>query len=153
MQSTARRAPGQSRLDRFIERADERPKPPWHPVPLVELAVLVGIALIVIGLINSDTSRGRMAMLFGLALASLAGLDTAARKHFAGFRSHSSLLGGMPAVIVVASSACPARPCRRSWSRPSSSSARPSGGSATPSGAAPASGSRCDGRRSGRTVQ
>jgi hypothetical protein len=102
VQSTAARRPGQSRIDRFIERADERPKPPWHPWPLVELAVLVGLALIVIGLINSDTSRGRLAMLFGLALASLAGLDTAAREHFAGFRSHSALLGGMPAVVVVA---------------------------------------------------
>ena len=44
------RRPGQSRVDRFIERADERPKPPWHPVPLVELSVLVGIVLILGGL-------------------------------------------------------------------------------------------------------
>jgi lysylphosphatidylglycerol synthetase-like protein (DUF2156 family) len=88
-------------MDRFIERADERPKPPWHPVPLVELSVLVGIVLIVVGLLNSDSSKGRLAAVFGLVLASLAGLDTAAREHFNGFRSHSSLLAGVPAVIVV----------------------------------------------------
>ena len=51
-QSTARRAPGQSRVDRFLERADERPKPPWHPVPLIELSVLVGLVLIVVGAIS-----------------------------------------------------------------------------------------------------
>ena len=101
-QSTKRRAAGQSRIDRFIERADERPKPPWHPVPLVELSVLVGIVLIVIGLINNASSKGRIAMVFGLALASVAGLDTAVREHFTGFRSHSTLLAAFPAVVSAA---------------------------------------------------
>lgn len=91
-----------SRLDRFIERADERPKPPWHPVPLIELSVLAGIVLIVIGLVNRDTSQGRIAGVFGLALAALAGLDTAVREHFAGFRSHSGLLAAIPTVVVAA---------------------------------------------------
>ena len=100
-QSTARRKPGQSRVDRMLERADERPKPPWHPVPLIELSVLVGIVLIVIGLINNRTSNGRLAIVLGLALASLAGLDTAVREHYAGYRSHSSLLAGFPAVVAV----------------------------------------------------
>jgi hypothetical protein len=88
-------------MDRFIERADARPKPPWHPVPLVELSVLAGIALIVIGLLNHDGTRGRIALVFGLALASLAGLDTAAREHFTGYRSHSTLLAGLPAVVTI----------------------------------------------------
>jgi uncharacterized membrane protein YhiD involved in acid resistance len=34
-------------------------------------------------------------------LASLAGLDTAVRDHFAGFRSHTMLLAGVPAVLVA----------------------------------------------------
>src|SRR4051794_31294322 len=88
-------------MDRVLERADQRPKPPWHPVPLVELAVLVGIILLVVGMIEHDTAKGRIAMVFGLALASLAGFDTAAREHFAGFRSHSTLLAGLPAVVAV----------------------------------------------------
>jgi hypothetical protein len=89
-------------MDHFIERADQRPKPPWHPVPLIELSVLVGIILIVVGLINHNSSRGRIAVVFGLALASLAGLDTAVREHFAGFKSHTTLLSGLPAVVIVA---------------------------------------------------
>ena len=34
-------------------------------------------------------------------LASLGGLDTALREHFNGFRSHSSVLAGLPAVLVA----------------------------------------------------
>jgi hypothetical protein len=81
---------------------DERPKAPWHPVPLVELSVFVGLVLIVVGfVIGVSSDGGRPALLCGLVLASLGGLDTALREHFAGFRSHSSLLGGLPAVLVA----------------------------------------------------
>src|SRR4051794_10551433 len=92
------RKPGQSRMDRFIEQADARPKAPWHPFPLVELSVLVGIVLIVIGLLNHNSHRGRLAIVFGVVLASVAGLETAVRDHFSGFRSHSSLLASMPTI-------------------------------------------------------
>ena len=81
---------------------DERPKPPWHPVPLVELSVFVGLVLIVVGFVTGvGSDGGRLALLGGLVLASLGGLDTALREHFAGFRSHSSVLGGLPAVLVA----------------------------------------------------
>jgi hypothetical protein len=96
-----RRRPGQSRVDRFIEKADARPKPPWHPVPLVELSVLTGIVLLVVGIINRDDRQGRLAVIFGLVLASLGGLDTAVRDHFGGFRSHSALLAAFPAVATA----------------------------------------------------
>ncbi len=92
---------GKSRVDRFIERADTRPKPPWHPVPLVELSVLAGIVLIVIGIINREDRQGRLAIALGVALSALAGLETAAREHFTGFRSHSSLLAAMPTVATA----------------------------------------------------
>ena len=81
---------------------EERPRAPWHPVPLVELCVLVGIVLIVIGVIAGlDTDRGRLALLCGLVLASLGGLETTLREHFSGFRSHSSVLAGLPAVLTA----------------------------------------------------
>ncbi len=99
---TARPAARQSRIDRVIARADARPKPPWHPVPLIELSVLAGIVLIVIGLINHNSSQGRIAGVFGLALAALAGLDTAVRDHFSGFASHSGLLAALPTVVCGA---------------------------------------------------
>jgi hypothetical protein len=80
---------------------DERPKAPWHPVPLVELSVLVGLVLIVLGLFVVHGDRGRILLVFGLALGSLGGLDTALREHLAGFRSHSTLLAGVPAVLMA----------------------------------------------------
>jgi hypothetical protein len=80
---------------------DERPKAPWHPFPLVELSILVGIVLIVLGLFVVEGDRGRILLVFGLALGSLGGLDTALREHFSGFRSHSMLIAGVPAVLVA----------------------------------------------------
>jgi hypothetical protein len=83
--------------------SDERPKAPWHPVPLVELCVLVGIVLIVLGLIvGFDSGRGQLALVCGVLLASLGGLDTAVREHFNGYKSHSSVLAGLPGVIAAA---------------------------------------------------
>jgi cell division protein FtsW (lipid II flippase) len=81
---------------------DERPKAPWHPFPLVELCVLAGIVLIVLGLLSFDTDRGRAMLLCGMALGSLGGFDTAAREHFAGYKSHSMMLAGVPAVGLAA---------------------------------------------------
>jgi hypothetical protein len=88
----------------LVVRADptERPKPPWHPFPLVELCVLLGLILLVWGLIDFDTERGRLMLVCGMLLGSLGGLDTVLREHFSGFRSHAMILAGIPAVAVAA---------------------------------------------------
>jgi putative exporter of polyketide antibiotics len=82
-------------------RRDERPRAPWHPFPLVELSVLIGLVLIVWGLFRADEDSGRVMLLCGLALGSLAGLETALREHFTGHRSHALLLAAVPAVLVA----------------------------------------------------
>ena len=104
--SRARRAaapaPPPQAAPRPARLTDERPRAPWHPFPLVELSVLVGLILIVVGTITGfDSDRGRLALLCGLVLASLGGLDTALREHFNGYRSHSTVLAGLPAVLVA----------------------------------------------------
>jgi hypothetical protein len=81
-------------------RMDEAPPAPWAPVPLVELCVLAGLVLIVVGLL-SDGSRSRLLLACGIALAALAGLELSVREHFAGFRSHSALLAGATAVLAA----------------------------------------------------
>jgi hypothetical protein len=83
-------------------RPEDRPKPPWHPVPLVELAVLVGIVLLILGALNLDEDRGKLMLVLGMALGSLGGLDTALREHFAGYRSHTTIIASLPAVATAA---------------------------------------------------
>ncbi len=91
-----------SRIDRVIEKADARPKPPWHPVPLVELCVLVGIVLLVLGALDLRSDRGKLMLVLGMALGSLGGLDTALREHLAGYRSHTTVIASLPAVTAAA---------------------------------------------------
>src|SRR3954469_26001858 len=90
------RAPARAR-----PRIEDRPKPPWHPVPLVEIAVLVGIVCIVVGFIKGNTTQGRTLIVLGFALGSLGGLDTSIREHFAGYRAHTLVLALAPAVALT----------------------------------------------------
>jgi hypothetical protein len=89
----------------FAPTSDERPKAPWHPFPLVELSVLIGIVCIAIGFFSRDSPMGRTVLALGFVLGALGGLDTAAREHFSGFRSHTLVLAGFPAVAVAVLSA------------------------------------------------
>jgi hypothetical protein len=79
---------------------DDRPPAPWGNFPLAELAVLVAIVLIV-GSFIVRGDRGVVMFAAGLALGSLAGLEVSIREHFAGFRSHSTLLAGSIAVLAI----------------------------------------------------
>ena len=82
-------------------RIDEAPKAPWSPFPLTELVVLLAMALIVGGVLTDGGRRGAL-MGCGFALVSLAGLELAVREHFAGYRSHSTLLAGAAAIAIDA---------------------------------------------------
>jgi tetrahydromethanopterin S-methyltransferase subunit C len=79
----------------------DAPKAPWSPFPLTELVVLLAMALIVAGVLTDGRRRGAL-LGCGFALVSLAGLELALREHFAGYRSHSTLLAGASAIVVVA---------------------------------------------------
>ncbi len=81
---------------------DERPPAPWGSFPLVELTVLIGIVMLVLGFLVVDGQRGVILVVTGLALASIGGLEVAIREHFAGFRSHTLILAGVPAAVVLA---------------------------------------------------
>jgi hypothetical protein len=79
---------------------DERPPPPWGSFPLSELAIFVSIVLI-IGSFFVRGETGGVMFIAGLLLGTLAGLEVSIREHFAGFRSHSTLLAGSLAVITI----------------------------------------------------
>lgn len=76
---------------------DERPPAPWGSFPLAELTVLTGIVMLAIGI----AGRNQTAIGVGVVLAALGGLEVSVREHFAGYRSHTTLLAGMVFVIVV----------------------------------------------------
>jgi hypothetical protein len=82
-------------------RMADAPKAPWSPFPLTELVVLFSMALIVAGVLTDGGRRGAL-LGCGFALVSLAGLELAMREHFAGYRSHSTLLAAACAIVVVA---------------------------------------------------
>jgi uncharacterized integral membrane protein len=77
--------------------SEERPPAPWGEFPLAELTIFAGIVTLVIGLVGGDpTTLG-----IGVVLASLGGLEVSVREHFAGYRSHTTLLAGTVFVLVV----------------------------------------------------
>jgi hypothetical protein len=82
-------------------RSDERPPAPWGTFPLGELTTLAGIVVVIVGFI----SQSGQLLAVGFSLIALSATELAAREHFAGFRSHSALLGlilgAVTAVILV----------------------------------------------------
>jgi hypothetical protein len=79
----------------------ERPPAPWGNFPLSELVVLIGLILFVVGLITFGSERGRFALFAGMVLGSLGGLEVSVREHFAGFKSHTTLLAGSCGVVSM----------------------------------------------------
>jgi uncharacterized integral membrane protein len=80
-----------------VSASDERPPAPWGDVPLAELVILAGIVSLAIGVIGGHPT----AIGVGVALAGLGGLEVAIREHFAGYRSHTTLLAGAAFVLVT----------------------------------------------------
>jgi len=75
-----------------VPRLDEEPpKGPWGSFPLTELTVLAGLILLVLGLITGSMTQ----LVIGLLLGSAGGLELSIREHFAGYRSHTTLLAGV----------------------------------------------------------
>jgi uncharacterized integral membrane protein len=82
---------------RRVAAADERPPAPWGNFPLAELVILGGIVALAIGIFGGNPT----AIGIGVAMAGLGGLEVAVREHFAGYRSHTTLLAGAVFVLTV----------------------------------------------------
>jgi hypothetical protein len=83
-------------------RRDRLPRPPspWGSFPLVEIVIAVALVLLVVGFFMGGT-RGGVMLIAGIALGALAALELTLREHFAGYRSHTSVLAGFVAVVVL----------------------------------------------------
>lgn len=91
----ARRRPGRP----AAAPALERPRPPWHPLPLAEILILAGAISLVIGLGRGPTTGGRTPLLLGVAAVGLGTIEFSLREHLSGFRSHTLLLALLPVVV------------------------------------------------------
>jgi hypothetical protein len=78
--------------------AGERPPPPWHPLPLSELLILLGVIAVVVGLSRKELSHGGPPLFAGLGAVVLGTLEVTLREHLGGYRSHTLLLSLLPVV-------------------------------------------------------
>ena len=90
--------PSSSKPAPRVTAPDERPPAPWGTFPLAELVIFAGIVFLLIGLIGGNPTLIGV----GVACAGLGGLEVAAREHFAGYRSHTTLLAGAAFVLTTA---------------------------------------------------
>jgi hypothetical protein len=79
----------------------ERPPAPWGSFPLTELVVLVALVVGVVGFIRLNTDSGKLMVGAAMVLGSLGGLEVTVREHFAGFKSHTTLLAASTAVLSM----------------------------------------------------
>jgi len=59
--------------------------------------ILAGIVALAIGIFSANPT----AIGIGVALAGLGGLEVAIREHFAGYRSHTTMLAGAAAILTI----------------------------------------------------
>ena len=82
-------------------RMGDAPRAPWSPFPLTEIVILLALVMLAIGFVSSGDRRG-VFIGIGLGLASLGGGELALREHFAGYRSHTTLIATLCGFAVGA---------------------------------------------------
>ena len=101
-------APARRRDPGHRARLDDAPRPPWHPVPLTELSILVGMIVLAVAFLGGGPRV--LLVAFGLILVALATGELALREHLSGYRSHSALLAAIAALVVAVPLAAFVRP-------------------------------------------
>jgi hypothetical protein len=93
--------PAAPRTATYKARREDAPQPPWAPFPLTELCILLSIVLLAIGFLFADGERRGVLLGGGFLLVTLAAGELSLREHFAGYRSHTSLLAGICAILAA----------------------------------------------------
>jgi|SRR3954447_5103526 hypothetical protein len=79
----------------------DAPPAPWGSFPLTELVVLLALVFGIVGFIRFNTHSGKVMVVAAMCLGSLGGLEVSIREHFAGFRSHTTLLAASCSVASM----------------------------------------------------
>jgi len=75
----------------------ERPRAPWHPLPLSELLIFVGLIGTVVGLARGGS--GRAVLFAGIGAVAIGTLESTVREHLSGYRPHTTLLAFVPTAL------------------------------------------------------
>jgi hypothetical protein len=92
--------PAAPRTATYKSRREDAPQPAWAPFPLTELVILLSIVMLGLGFLTGGDRRGVL-LGGGFVLVTLAAGELSVREHFAGYRSHSSLLAGICAIVAA----------------------------------------------------
>jgi len=95
---TARRTRARSSRPGDRPSADDRPEAPWHPLPLSELLILVGIIGVVFG-IKRGTEHPAPVLFAGVGAVMLGTFEVSLREHHSGYRSHTLMLAAIPTIV------------------------------------------------------
>ena len=79
-------------------RGGSRPQSPWHPLPLSELLILVGLVGVVVAWFRGVTATPAL-IVASIAAVAIGTLEVTLREHLGGYRSHTILLAGIPVVV------------------------------------------------------
>lgn len=90
---------GASAGSRERDKLGERPKAPWHPLPLSELLILAGGVGAAVAVLRGPAHNGLL-LLIGIGALALGSLEVSWREHRGGFRSHAMLLAVLPVVVL-----------------------------------------------------
>lgn len=75
----------------------ERPRAPWHPLPLSELLILVGAIGAVVAWQRGPQSNGSL-LAAGITAVVIGTVEFTLREHLSGYRSHAIILALLPAI-------------------------------------------------------
>jgi len=99
--TSAPRARGTGSFSEQLAPLGERPQAPWHPLPLAELLILVGMVATVIGFVREQHSggSGRLVLAAGIGAVAIGTIEFTLREHLSGYRPHTTLLSFLPTAL------------------------------------------------------
>ncbi len=100
--------PGSLLTDRLA--VGERPRAPWHPLPLSELLILVGAIGVLVGLSRGES--GLAVLIAGLAAVLIGTVEVTLREHLSGYRSQTLILTLLPTILLFTGVVLLTRPPR-----------------------------------------
>lgn len=94
---TTRAVTDQRRARRQTGTEGERPPSPFGGLPVSEIMIFAGLVALAVWLFVGGAVA---TLIVGLVVCGLGVIEVTAREHLSGYRSHATLLAGMPAVAI-----------------------------------------------------